>query len=454
MNDERLGSYLRGRLEGYTHPVDESLWPSVIGAVGGTIGGDAPPKSVPPKKNRLLLPLIVSGAIAAMIALAVLLTNTPPGTANEERMTDNAIQPAKSEQQPTVTERQHAADGHRPQTVRQRPEDNESETLPNEETRPNGPTAENTAEAEAAKAGVAEEKTVPGNEPENSAAAGDKAAGDKTGQSNSGATSGERERSLANKQESIASARPSPATYSRQGGATPGEYDRATSGRREKRAGGTSLSLAMGGASGSGGWGRSGDYATSSPGDPQPDSTLNRSTRGQTLGTISPNEIRQTDMKDPQYDFPVNFTLTVRRNITRRLSVETGLSYTFLHTWGGSGMSTSEIKLHYLGIPFKAIYTLYGGRVVSFYGSAGGMAEMQVAGRLITAKGEWNIRNSRVQWSVGAAAGMNVALGRRVGIFAEPGVAYFFDEGSGIPTIRKAKPFNFNMQLGLRFNIN
>ena len=37
--------------------------------------------------------------------------------------------------------------------------------------------------------------------------------------------------------------------------------------------------------------------------------------------------------------------------------------------------------------------------------------------------------------------------------YAEPGVVYYFDDGSNVNTIRKEHPFNFNIQLGVRFTL-
>jgi len=41
---------------------------------------------------------------------------------------------------------------------------------------------------------------------------------------------------------------------------------------------------------------------------------------------------------------------------------------------------------------------------------------------------------------------------KHLGLYAEPGIAYYFDDGSQIETIRKEHPFNFNLQFGLRFS--
>ena len=57
------------------------------------------------------------------------------------------------------------------------------------------------------------------------------------------------------------------------------------------------------------------------------------------------------------------------------------------------------------------------------------------------------------QWSLSAAAGAQFKITEKLGIYAEPGVVYYFDDGSNVNTIRKEHPFNFNIQLGVRFTL-
>ena len=39
------------------------------------------------------------------------------------------------------------------------------------------------------------------------------------------------------------------------------------------------------------------------------------------------------------------------------------------------------------------------------------------------------------------------------GLYAEPGVKYYFDNGSRVVNFFKDKPLNLNLQVGLRLNI-
>ena len=98
-----------------------------------------------------------------------------------------------------------------------------------------------------------------------------------------------------------------------------------------------------------------------------------------------------------------------------------------------------------------------------FYASAGGMAEMNVAGKrrmklfsdeVEIAKQSEHIRMKEWLWSVNARAGVSYPIIRFVSAFAEVGASYYFDNGSEIETIHSEKPFNmsFSSDFVLVFN--
>lgn len=59
-------------------------------------------------------------------------------------------------------------------------------------------------------------------------------------------------------------------------------------------------------------------------------------------------------------------------------------------------------------------------------------------------------RAAWIQAVNGGAVGAQYNISNRVGIYVEPGVSYFFDDGSPIETIRKENPTNFTLQAGIR----
>lgn len=48
---------------------------------------------------------------------------------------------------------------------------------------------------------------------------------------------------------------------------------------------------------------------------------------------------------------------------------------------------------------------------------------------------------------------MQFNLSSVVGLYVEPGVSYYFDNGSSVSNIYKEKPLNFNLEFGLRFSL-
>ena len=63
-----------------------------------------------------------------------------------------------------------------------------------------------------------------------------------------------------------------------------------------------------------------------------------------------------------------------------------------------------------------------------------------------------SLKVNPLQWSLSSAVGAQFKLSKMMGIYAEPGVAYYFKDGSEVQTIRKEHPFNFNIQLGIRLS--
>ena len=123
-------------------------------------------------------------------------------------------------------------------------------------------------------------------------------------------------------------------------------------------------------------------------------------------------------------------------------------TYTLLSSdakFADSDQKTKQ-KLHYLGIPLKANWNFLDKKLFTLYVSGGGMIEKCVYGKLGTEKETVK----PLQFSVSGAVGAQFNATKRVGIYVEPGVAYFFDDGSDVQTIRKENPFNFNIQAGIR----
>lgn len=167
-----------------------------------------------------------------------------------------------------------------------------------------------------------------------------------------------------------------------------------------------------------------------------------------------------------KHHFPVTIGLKIAYAINKRMSIESGLTYTRLSSDMREGTAenyyTGEQKLNYVGIPVSFRYNAVSYKRLNLYGVAGVMAEKCVSG---TSDKEYFINNTSrksetlsidskpLQMSVNAAVGVQLKVLGGIGIYAEPGVSYHFDDGSSLQTIYKEKPLNFNINVGLRYTI-
>ena len=141
---------------------------------------------------------------------------------------------------------------------------------------------------------------------------------------------------------------------------------------------------------------------------------------------------------------PVRVGLSLRYRLNDRWGVESGLLYSRLSsdiTTTVNGITTiTEQRLNYIGLPLNISYELWKNRNFGLYVSAGGTIEKQ-------------LEASPWQFSLNGAAGAEYKLTDIFSLYAEPGLGYYFKDGSSTPTIYQDRPLNFNISFGLRFNI-
>lgn len=159
-------------------------------------------------------------------------------------------------------------------------------------------------------------------------------------------------------------------------------------------------------------------------------------------GTATVSEIRHKQ--------PVSFGLSVRRYLSKDFSVESGVTYTLLSSEGYAADRPSQKigrKWHYVGVPLRGNWDFAGSKRFTFYLTAGGMVEKCVYGKV----GADRQTIKPLQFSLNGGIGGQLNVIRRMAIYVEPGVAYFFDDGSDVETIRKETPLKLNFQGGVRF---
>lgn len=170
-----------------------------------------------------------------------------------------------------------------------------------------------------------------------------------------------------------------------------------------------------------------------------------------------------TDIKHRQ---PIRAGVSFTYKLNNRLGLGTGLSYTNLTSDIRSGSAShyfsGEQTLHYIGVPLNASYDVFRWKRIGLYASAGILAEKCVSGKVTTdfivddikcGTETGDLHTKPFQFSVNAAAGIQLNITDMVGVYVEPGLSYYFDDGTDIKTIYKDKPLNLNLNFGLRFTI-
>ena len=154
---------------------------------------------------------------------------------------------------------------------------------------------------------------------------------------------------------------------------------------------------------------------------------------------------------------PIAFGLSVSYPLSTKWLLSTGVTYTrlrsdFTSIIKGSSIS-QEQTLHYLGIPLNAQYRLFHRGGLNIYLSGGAEADYNLKAHLTCESVTQHIDRDRWQFSVQGGVGLQYDILPQLGLYAEPGVKYYFDNGSRLRNYFKDKPTSFNLQVGLRLNI-
>lgn len=140
--------------------------------------------------------------------------------------------------------------------------------------------------------------------------------------------------------------------------------------------------------------------------------------------------------KPAVHDLPLNFGLSLRAPLAGRLSVETGLTYSYLRS--------SERQLHYLDLPLSLQFDLIRGKHTNVYVSGGGSLAYCVTG---------GGKEHPWQPSVSVTAGAEYKFAGRVSLFGEGSFNHYFDDRSPLETYYSLNPDTPTFKLGLRFSI-
>ena len=180
-------------------------------------------------------------------------------------------------------------------------------------------------------------------------------------------------------------------------------------------------------------------------------------------------------LRTSHHQMPVTWSLALKYRLDNRFGLESGLGYSRLTSdfeIGADGRSATEgdaclgkntirehQTIHYLDIPVKGIYNMYGGKRWGIYGSLGLTTEIPVHSTLQSdfyVNGQYEASDKttiRAPWQFSTTFGLGLQyhLTPNVGFFAEPSLQYYIPMQSDIETYRTEHPFTFSLPLGIRF---
>ena len=172
---------------------------------------------------------------------------------------------------------------------------------------------------------------------------------------------------------------------------------------------------------------------------------------------------------DARYEHkrPITLQILLSRQLSKRLSLETGLSYTRLNSTITTGSTEAYIqeeqRLHYLGIPLSLGLVWYSKAHLSLYSSAGLMLELPISAKndiSHVSRADMDVTTFRksasldvpCQWSASLGVGLQYDFTPHIGVYLEPSLQYFFHDGSDIKSYRTEHPLQVTLPLGIRFH--
>ncbi|MDR0954425.1 MAG: PorT family protein [Rikenellaceae bacterium] len=166
-------------------------------------------------------------------------------------------------------------------------------------------------------------------------------------------------------------------------------------------------------------------------------------------------ELPMAEVAPWNHALPLSFGFMLRRNLTDRWGIETGITYSYLASKQTTSTLQRRQQLHYLGIPVAVTYTPLRTNSFDFYLRAGGAADFNIAGRssLKAASAQPEVQHftqKGVQWSLAANVGVMYNLTPAVGLYFEPGVSHYFPFSSQLDSYWKENPTSVNLKVGVR----
>lgn len=168
-----------------------------------------------------------------------------------------------------------------------------------------------------------------------------------------------------------------------------------------------------------------------------------------------PNTYYPDDIYYATHHAPYSLGLSVKFPLNNHWAVTSGVVYTRVKSDFSSVRHSRVQTLHYIGVPLGVTYKIWNYKRLGIYAIGGMQADFNVKATLKQTDNakKLSIGKDRVQFSALLGPGVQLDLARGIGIYIEPTAHYYLDNGSSLQNYFKDKPFNINLNAGLRLTL-
>jgi len=144
------------------------------------------------------------------------------------------------------------------------------------------------------------------------------------------------------------------------------------------------------------------------------------------------------------HDLPRSLGVYAGYRLTDRISLESGLDFTRLH----SRLDGIHTMMHFAGIPLRANVSLFSAGPLEVYAGAGGKAEKCLKASI----GGMEYKEPKIQWSGSALLGAQARITRSAYLYLQPELSYYFTK-TRLASYRTENRFGMTVNAGLRFSL-
>ena len=171
---------------------------------------------------------------------------------------------------------------------------------------------------------------------------------------------------------------------------------------------------------------------------------------------------------ESRYAIPVAAGIGLRFDVSKRLSIGTGVSWSYLtRSFSGqfneldaegaiisqTGYTNIRNSQHYIGIPLNLYVDIIRKDFIDFYAYASGSANYCLSNRYqMDNSKSYSPEGSNWQFSAGIGMGVEFIAAKKVGFYIDPSLNYWFTAGE-VSNIRTRQPLMLGLELGIRLHI-